>query len=314
MLQEGFRRVFGPVPSRRLGRSLGIDLVPFKTCSYDCIYCQLGRTTKRTLDRAEYFPLDSILAEVECAMESSPGQDVITLSGSGEPTLYSRLGELIPALKKRTGLPLAVLTNGSLLWDPHVREDLVEADLVLPSLDAGDERLFRCVNRPDPAIAFVRMIQGLVDFRKYYTGEIWLEVFLLAGVTAIEAEVEKIARIAQAISPDRVQLNTVTRPPAEEFAHPVPPQRMEILAAAFGGAVEVLGVARRKAGPTTRSTTEARILELIQRRPCALEDIAGGMGIHPLEALKLAESLVKSGQASATCHGTETFYVGKHPG
>lgn len=314
MLQEGFRRVFGPVPSRRLGRSLGIDLVPFKTCSYDCIYCQLGRTTKRTLDRAEYFPLDSILAEVECAMESSPGQDVITLSGSGEPTLYSRLGELIPALKKRTGLPLAVLTNGSLLWDPQVREDLVEADLVLPSLDAGDERLFRCVNRPDPAIAFGRMIQGLVDFRKYYTGEIWLEVFLLAGVTAIEAEVKKIARIAQAISPDRVQLNTVTRPPAEEFAHPVPPKRMEILAAAFGGAVEVLGVARRKAGPTTRSTTEARILELIQRRPCALGDIAGGLGIHPLEALKLAESLVKSGQASAACHGTETFYVGKHPG
>lgn len=314
MLEKRFRHVFGPVPSRRLGRSLGIDLVPFKVCSYDCIYCQLGRTTKRTIERADFFRLDEILWEVDGAMESGPGQDVITLSGSGEPTLYSRLGELIPALKKRTGLPLAVLTNGSLLWDPQVREDLSEADLILPSLDAGDERLFRYVNRPHPAIAFDRMIQGLVDFRKQYTGKLWLEVFLLAGVTAMEAEVKNIARIAQSISPDRVQLNTVTRPPAEGFAHPVPPERMELLAAAFGGTAEVLGAARKKPGPTTRSTTEARILELIRRRPCALEDIAGGLGIHPLEALKLAESLVKSGQASATCHGTETFYVGKHPG
>ena len=316
MAQERLRYVFGPVPSRRLGRSLGVDLVPFKVCSYDCIYCQLGRTTRRTIERAEYFPLESILAEVERAVESGPGQDVITLSGSGEPTLYSRIGELIPALKSRTGLPVAVLTNGSLLWDPKVREDLVEADLVLPSLDAGDERLFRYVNRPHPAIAFERMIRGLQEFRKVYTGQLWLEVFLLAGVTAMEAEVRSIAEIAHTLAPDRIQLNTVTRPPAEGFAHPVPPERMQSLASAFGGTAEVLGIARSrsKSDPSTRSDTEERILELIQRRPCALEDIASGLGIHPLEALKLTERLVKSGQASATCHGTETFYVSKHPG
>ncbi len=312
MTQEGFQCVFGPVPSRRLGRSLGVDLVPFKVCSYDCIYCQLGRTTRRTIERTEFFPLESILAEVERAVESGPGQDVITLSGSGEPTLYSRIGELVPALKRRAGLPVAVLTNGSLFWDPQVRDDLMEADLVLPSLDAGDERLFRYVNRPHPAISFDRMIRGLQDFRKAYRGQIWLEVFLLAGVTGMEAEVRSIAKVARTLAPDRVQLNTVSRPPAEGFAHPVPPERMETLAAAFEGTVEVLGVARIPARadlPAARSAKEERVLELIRRRPCAVEDIASGLGIHPLEALKLAESLVKSGQASATCHGSETFYV-----
>lgn len=312
MAQNALGHVFGPVPSRRLGRSLGVDLVPFKVCPYDCIYCQLGRTTKRTVERADYAAPESILAEIDRAMESSPGQDVITLSGSGEPTLYSRIGELIPALKSHTGLPVAVLTNGSLLWDPRVREDLAEADIVLPSLDAGDERLFRYVNRPHPAISFERMVRGLQDFRKAYTGQIWLEVFLLAGVTAMEAEVRSIAKIAHTLSPDRVQLNTVTRPPAEGFAHPVPPERMESLAAAFGGAAEVLGVARIRSKvhrPATRPDKEERIQELIRRRPCTLEDIASGLGIHPLEALKLAESLVRSGQASTTCHGSETFYV-----
>lgn len=312
MAQEEFRYVFGPVPSRSLGRSLGVDLVPSKVCSYDCIYCQLGRTTKRIIERSEFFPPESIVAEVDRAMELGLGQEVITLSGSGEPTLYARMGELIPLLKSHTGRPVAVLTNGSLLWDPQVREDLAEADIVLPSLDAGDEWLFRYVNRPHPAISFERMVRGLQDFRKTYTGSIWLEVFLLAGVTALEAEVRGIARIARTFAPDRVQLNTVTRPPAEGFAHPVPPERMESLAAAFGGMAEVLEVARNRSntGPSaTRSSKEARILELIQRRPCALEDIACGLGIHPLEALKLTERLVQSGQASATCHGSETFYV-----
>lgn len=311
MTQEGFQHVFGPVRSRRLRRSLGVDLVPFKVCSYDCLYCQLGRTIRRTIERAEFFPLESILAEAERAVESGPGQDVITLSGSGEPTLYSRIGEVIPALKRRTGLPVAVLTNGSLLWDPRVREDLAEADLVLPSLDAGNQRLFRYVNRPHPAIAFERMIRGLQDFRKAYTGQIWLEVLLLAGVTAMEAEVKSIAEIARTFAPERIHLNTVTRPPAEGFAYPVPPERMESLLAAFGDKAEVVGISRirNEADPSTRSDTEERILELIQRRPCALEDIASGLGIHSLEALKLTERLVKAGQASATPHGTETFYV-----
>jgi len=303
--------VFGPVPSRRLGRSLGVDLVPFKVCSYDCIYCQLGRTTMRTTKRAEYLPLESVMSELDKTMQSAPVPDVITLSGSGEPTLHSRLGELISWIKRQTGLPLAVLTNGSLLWDPRVREDLADADLVLPSLDAGDKHLFHYVNRPHPSIGFEKMIQGLEDFRREFSGKVWLEVFLLAGVTGIESEVGKIAQIARRMVPDRVHLNTVTRPPAEERAYPVSPEQMQRLAAAFGGLAEVLGDFHGESGPFDATAPEQRILDLLRRRPCTVADIADGLSLHPIQALKLAERITKSGRASTTCLGRETFYVSR---
>ncbi len=167
--------IFGPVPSRRLGRSLGVDLVPFKTCSYDCIYCQLGRTTNQTVERREWVPLDAVLAELRGKLASQP--DYITLSGSGEPTLYSRLDELIDGIRAMTEVPIAVLTNGSLLWQPEVRSKLLRAHLVIPSLDAGDERTFQAIDRPHGTISFKRMLWGLIDFRREYQGQYWLEVF-----------------------------------------------------------------------------------------------------------------------------------------
>jgi wyosine [tRNA(Phe)-imidazoG37] synthetase (radical SAM superfamily) len=311
MKEQTLQCVFGPVPSRRLGRSLGVDLVPFKFCPYDCIYCQLGRTTKRTTERVEYLPLESVMSDLDKTMQSVPVPDVITLSGSGEPTLHSRLGKLISWIKRQTGLPLAVLTNGSLLWDPRVREDLADADIVLPSLDAGDKKLFHYVNRPHPSIGFQKMIQGLEDFRREFSGKVWLEVFLLAGVTGIESEVAKIARIARKIAPDRVQLNTVTRPPAEQFAYPVSPEQMQRLAAAFGGLAEVLGYFQAESRPIEQTAGEQAILELLGRRPCTVSDIADGLSLHPIQVLKLTERLMQSGKASSTCLGRETFYLSK---
>jgi len=173
--------IFGPVPSRRLGRSLGIDLVPFKTCTYDCIYCQLGRTTNKTMQRKEWVPTNIVINQLKAKLSSKP--DYITLSGSGEPTLFSRLEELIPKIKGITDIPVAMLTNGSLLWLPEVRNALKSADMVVPSLDAGSSQIFQYVNRPHPDITFSKMLQGLVEFRKDYGGQYWLEVFLLAGVT-----------------------------------------------------------------------------------------------------------------------------------
>lgn len=182
--------VYGPVPSRRLGWSLGVDLVPYKTCTYDCVYCQLGRTTRQTLERGEYVPTSQILEGVERALaslEEHRGRrpDWIGLAGSGEPTLHSHLGEVVAAIKARTNVPVAVLTNGSLLWSRSVRQELAEADLVLPSLDAGDEALFHYVNRPHPDLDFDQVVQGLVDFRREFRRPIWLEVFLLGGVTDV---------------------------------------------------------------------------------------------------------------------------------
>jgi len=199
--------IFGPVPSRRLGCSLGIDLVPFKTCSYDCIYCQLGRTTNKTTQRKEWVSMDIVIDQLKGKLKSRP--DYITLSGSGEPTLYLRLEELISRIKDITNIPVAVLTNGSLLWLPEVRNALRLVDMVVPSLDAGSSQIFQYVNRPHHDITFSRMLEGLVKFRNEYNGKYWLEVFLLAGVTTPEMEVNRLKTCINAVQPDKVQVNTV---------------------------------------------------------------------------------------------------------
>jgi wyosine [tRNA(Phe)-imidazoG37] synthetase (radical SAM superfamily) len=230
--------VFGPVPSRRLGRSLGVDVVPFKTCTYDCIYCQLGRTTCKTIERKEWVPLEDVVEEVKSRLSSRP--DYVTLSGSGEPTLFSRLGDLIDGIKSMTNVPVALLTNGSLLWQPEVRREVQDVDLLIPSLDAGDKARFRHINRPHEAISFKRLIDGLVASREACRGRYWLEVFLVAGYTDIEAEVKKLAQYAGLIKPDRIQINTVTRPPAESSAAGVSRERLAELSRLFVPPAEVV--------------------------------------------------------------------------
>ena len=180
--------VFGPVPSRRLGQSLGIDPIPQKTCNWNCVYCQLGRSTPMTNERREYIPPDAILAEVTQALRShSPGEiDWVTFVGSGEPTLHSGLGEMIRRVKACTSLPVAVITNGALLYLPEVRADLVLADAVLPTLDAGSADLYRKINRPWPELTFERVVDGLLAFRADYTGKLWVEVMLVRGMNDSE--------------------------------------------------------------------------------------------------------------------------------
>lgn len=298
--------VFGPVPSRRLGRSLGLDLVPFKTCSYDCIYCQLGRTTQKTMERREWVPLDAVLAELQSRLPTKP--DYITLSGSGEPTLYSQLGELIAGIKRMTRVPVAVLTNGSLLGDPEVRDGLLAADLVIPSLDAGDEKLFRYTNRPHEEIVFDRMLEGLVRFREEYRGCYWLEVFLLGGVTGIPTEVEKIAHLAKRIKPDWVQLNTVTRPPAEAFAYPVSREELGRLAALFAPRAEVIADHRETHDRSEFAARREDILALLRRRPCTVEDISAGLGMHRNEVMKSLGELADNGLLAEETVGGRVYY------
>ena len=298
--------VFGPVPSRRLGRSLGVDLVPFKTCSYDCIYCQLGRTTNKTIERKEWVPLEEVVAELGAALSSEP--DYITLSGSGEPTLYSRTGELIERIKTITRVPVAVLTNGSLLWQPEVRAELMPADLVIPSLDGGDEAVFRAVNRPHREIPFERMMEGLITFRAEFQGQYWLEVFLLAGHNVADADIEKLANRVKQIRPDRVQLNTVTRPPAEEFAVMVKQQRLYELAEMFTPRAEVIADFRGVHQRQEFAAGRASILALLQRRPCSIEDIASGLGMHRNEVVKYVEELSAQGAINHTLTAGKLYY------
>jgi wyosine [tRNA(Phe)-imidazoG37] synthetase (radical SAM superfamily) len=307
----GVRHVYGPVPSRRLGRSLGIDLVPFKTCTYDCLYCQLGRTTNKTVDRREYVSVDAVMEELKRELAAGVPPDAITLSGSGEPTLHDAIGNLVEKIKSMANIPLAVLTNGSLLWMDDVQDALMAADLVLPSLDAGDEYTFRYVNRPHENISLERVVSGIAAFTRRFPGEVWLEVFLLAGVTGITSEARKIAALAKHIGPARVQLNTVSRPPAEEFAHPLAADRMLDLKHLFPRRTELVGGAsiRGVPIPAFRDARVEEILDLLGRRPCTVSDLATGLGIPATEALKFLNALIAAGAVTTVVLGERRFYI-----
>ncbi len=310
MATKEAKYIYGPVPSRRLGRSLGVDLVPYKVCTYDCIYCQLGRTPNKTIERKEWVPTREVLAQLKDALHSAP--DYITLSGSGEPTLHAETGQLIRAIKSMTDIPVAVITNGSLLWQRDVQEALLDADLVVPSLDADSEAVFRYVNRPYATIHFDQMVNGLKEFRQRFQGEYWLEVFLLNGVTTVEKRIESLAQCIRQIAPDRVQVNTVARPPAEGYAEAVPHGRLEQIARALNGNAEVIAAyPHGKVTDSFRSDTQA-VVNLLTRRPCSLEDIASGLGIAPNEAAKHLDRLISAGRVRITRqHGT--FYRAASP-
>jgi len=298
--------IFGPVPSRRLGRSLGVDLLPFKTCTYDCIYCQLGRTTNKTIKRKEWVATDIVTEQLKENLDSKP--DYITLSGSGEPTLFSRLDELISRIKSITDIPVAVLTNGSLLWLPEVRSSLKLADLVIPSLDAGCNQIFQYVNRPHSDITFSKMLEGLVKFREEYTGKYWLEVFLLAGVTTPEMEINKLKTCINSVCPDKVQINTVTRPPAEAFAEPVPEKQLEAIAKRLYKNAEVIADYSGVHKQQDFSARREDVLTLLKRRPCSIEDIAAGLGLHRNEVVKYVEELSSEGKIEAKPQNQQLYY------
>ena len=243
-------------------------------------------------------------------MAVGPVPDYITLAGSGEPTLHARIGELIRGIKRLTRIPVAVLTNSSLLGIHEVQDALMEADLVLPSLDAGDEHLFQYVNRPHRDIGFEIMVNGLAEFRERFYGQVWLEVFLLGGVTAIDSEVKKIAALARRIRPERVQLNTVSRPPAEEFAYLVSANQMEVFTNLFDGKAEVIseeGTGEARA-LTLSAATDKDILALLSRRPCTAQGVSAGLGLHIGETTKRLQALIEEGIVSSLRKDGALFY------
>ncbi|KPK75692.1 MAG: hypothetical protein AMJ79_10265 [Phycisphaerae bacterium SM23_30] len=298
--------IFGPVASRRLGLSLGVDLVPYKHCTYNCIYCQLGRTTHLTNERKEYIPLSTVIKELTTKLGTYP--DYITLSGSGEPTLYTPLDSLITAIKELTNIPLAVLTNGSLLWQPEVRQALMSSDLVCPSLDAGCDETFQKINRPHPEITFETMLQGLIDFRQEYKGQYWLEVFIVQGINTDPVEIERLSGCIKRIMPDRVQVNSATRPTAESFVDAPSKEQLEEIAFRLADHAEVIAdfsqVFKRK---EVAAHLEV-ILDLLQRRPCTIADMARGLGLHQNEVIKYVEKLTAEGKITPERQNNRLYY------
>jgi len=288
--------VFGPVPSRRLGRSLGIDLVPYKTCTFDCIYCDLGRTTRKTLSRQSYVSPKDVQGELElCLSVLEKKPDYITLSGSGEPTLNSSMREIIQRIKDATSTPVAVFTNSSLLSLDEVRRNLSEADVVLPSLDAITPALFEYMNRPYASLSIGGIISGLIQFRKQYRGQIWLEILFCRGVNDGKEEIEKFKGVIKRIQPDRVQLNTSVRPPAEEVAFPLTLVQLEEIKERLGEKVEIISEFAAPLGEELNSVKDTEILNLIKRRPCTAEDISKVLGLHLNEVVKSLEKLLQEG-------------------
>ena len=234
--------VFGPVPSRRLGQSLGIDTIPLKTCNWNCVYCQLGRSEPLINERREYFPRADILAEVKTALalHASGSIDWVTFVGSGEPTLHSGIGWLIREVKKLTSLPVAVITNGSLLDLPEVRTELAPADAVMPTLDAGTPELYRKINRPHPALSYQRLVSGLQAFRADYSGQLWIEVMLVQGLNDDEAALQALAQVMRSIKPDQIHLLLPERPPVEVWVRPADEEAIMRASAILGAVAPVV--------------------------------------------------------------------------
>jgi wyosine [tRNA(Phe)-imidazoG37] synthetase (radical SAM superfamily) len=301
--------IFGPVPSRRLGRSLGIDLVPNKTCTFDCIYCELGRTTHKTILRQSHVSPREIQGELEIypsGLEKKP--DYITLSGSGEPTLNINIREIIRRIKEITSTPVAVLTNSSLLSLDEVRRDLSEADVVLPSLDAITPALFEYINRPHPSLRIEEIISGLIQFRKQYRGQIWLEVVFCRGINDDKEEIERLKGVIERIQPDRVQLNTPVRPPAEEFAYPLTTTQLEEIRKKLGDKAEIISEFGAPLGEEFNSVKDTEILNLIKRRPCTTEDISKALGLRIDEVVKHLDHLTKTGAIRYRMYEHRCYY------
>jgi len=280
--------IFGPVPSRRLGRSLGIDVIPPKTCSYDCVYCESGPTTHLTLKRQAFVPPEQVMRDLTAYFDEHPaGADVLTFSSAGEPTLYEPLGELIREIKRKfRALPLVVLTNGSLLWDTAVRQALVPADRVVPSLDAVTEAVFRDLNRPHPTLEPGQIIEGLKAFRRDYRGQFHLEVMLVAGLNDAPHELAAVRGVIELLHPDRVELNTVVRPPAAPGCRGLSSHEMEAVRELFPpDTTEIIGHFKGYHGLQSDPHLAERVLHLVRRRPCAVDEMAAALGV-PLDALQ----------------------------
>ncbi len=306
-----YKHLFGPVPSRRLGMSLGIDLIPHKICTLNCIYCECGATTTQTNERKEYVPVDEVYRELSDFFQNNPDPDYLTFSGAGEPTLHSRIGEVIRFTKKlRPTIPVAVLTNATLFGDAEVRGELMEADLVLPSLDAATDLALRRINRPRRSLNVKDYVDGLVKFRKEFKGEIWLEILILPGYNDGEQNLEALKEAVRMIHPDRVQLNTLDRPGAVQGLLPARRSQLQEISKFLGmEQVEIIAPPEeRKQVKSYRTDVESVILETIARRPCTLVDLEKILGLHVNEINKYLGVLEENGKVETVEQDRGTFY------
>ncbi len=301
--------LFGPLLSRRLGMSLGVDVIPRKVCSLDCVYCEVGRTTRYAVTPEPHYGVAEVASEIEAALALRPDIEWVTFSGSGEPTLNARLGDMIREVRTRTATPVAVITNGTLLWMEEVRRMLMEADAVLPSLDAATQSVFRQINKPDPRLDVSVVIDGLKAFRKEYRGILLLEILFVQGINDGDEEVLALKKAVGEIRPDKVHLNTVVRPPAEAWAAPVNARRMQEIAAMIGSGCGIIADAEPSRKRASTELTPETIRQLLLRRPMKAVELRDAYHADDDVLRPLLDRLVADGSVVRRLFGHEEYFA-----
>lgn len=303
------RFVFGPVPSRRLGFSLGVDIIPKKYCTLDCVYCQVGKTTKKTVARSSFFSPEDIVDEIVREAHRNKIIDIVTFSGSGEPTLNKDLGAIVKAVKKRISTPIAIITNGTLLNRPDVRNDVAQADVLMPSLDAGTEEVFLRINKPASSVRLEEMIEGLKALRAGYQGQIWLEIMLIHNINDTPQHIELLKETVGAIGVDKIHLNTVTRPPCEETVRGISQAHLSEIQDFFGPNAEVICGFRKDGVKPSEEDWETNVLAILKRRSLTLNDIVAVTGVSGAEAERTLNRLLSEGRIAKELVEGALYYL-----
>lgn len=288
-------------------------MVPYKTCSFNCVYCELGETTNHTIQRQSFLDIDLVCRELKERLPQLQGKvDYITLAGSGEPTLNVDLKDLVAEIKNLTSIPIAILTNSSLLPDPQVRKELQQLDLIVPSLDAVTQEIFEQINQPVKGIKVQEIVQGLIDLRKEFQGQIWLEILFCSGINDSMSELNLLHEAVKTIRPDRIQINTVFRPPAIEGILPCAPEKLQQISTMLSSVAEVVEVVGQphldKVAVSQSRSFKKRILELLKRRPCTLSDMVRATGISHIELVKTLDNLTQAGFLQIRSHEGQAYY------
>jgi len=306
-MSNAYQYLFGPVPSRRLGRSLGVDLIPFKTCTMDCTYCQLGETTCEVSERGDYVPMQDVLAELERWNKADGAADHITLAGSGEPTLHNHFGDVFRWVKNNTDIASVLLTNGTLLHDADVRADAALADKVKVTLSAWDEASFQRIHRPAQGVTFDLLVKGEQAFRAEFRGELSVEVFIVDGVNSKLSDAQRIAEVVASINPDRIDINTAVRPPADSSVKASSADHLSTLAGLFGPKAEVTASFKTQ-GFQALEISEETLVGLIKRHPATCTQLADEFNLPQNQMLETLKSMLGEGKLLTEQRAGETYY------
>ena len=305
-----YRYIFGPVVSRRLGMSLGVDLMPHKTCTLNCVYCECGKTTHLVKTRKEYVPTRDVIDELDLFLKNGPALDYITFSGSGEPTLHSGIGDIVSFLKTHYSVySVALLTNGTLFDRSEVRDAVRDVDLIVASLDAGTPEVFKRVNSPHPGLDFNAICEGLVTLGRIRRHQLWIEFFIVPGVNDHPSELTAVNAIVDTVGPDKLQLNVLDRPGTEDWVGTADADTLQRVQSFLGRSERIARTVSDKTGRSTEQALVQRILSTIRRRPSTVMDLCQSLGSDQNTIWQHICMLIDEGAIESRSMPRGTFYV-----